>query len=46
MGCRGITNNLKVKISVGPIPNGSATVYATVIPPGAWGTKEDGKTPC
>lgn len=46
MGCRGITNNLKVKISLGPIPNGGATVYATVIPPGAWGTKEDGKTPC
>ncbi|MCW2921225.1 MAG: hypothetical protein JWL76_1099 [Thermoleophilia bacterium] len=46
MGCRGITNNLKVKISLGPIPNGSATVYATVVPPGAWGTKEDGKTPC
>lgn len=46
MGCRGITNNLKVKISVGPIPNGNATVYATVIPPGAWGTKEDGRTPC
>ena len=46
MGCRGITNNLKVKINVGPIPNGSATVYATVVPPGAWGVKEDGKTPC
>ncbi|MCB0877639.1 MAG: hypothetical protein KDC46_01475 [Thermoleophilia bacterium] len=46
MGCRGVTNNLKVKISLGPIPNGSATVYATVIPPAAWGTKQDGKTPC
>ena len=46
MGCQGITNNLKVKISVGPIPNGSATVYATVVPPGAWGVKADGKTPC
>lgn len=46
MGCRGITNNLKVKIRVGPIPNGSATVYATVVPPGAWGVQADGKTPC
>ncbi len=46
MGCRGITNNLKVKINVGPIPNGNATVYATVVPPGAWGVQADGKTPC
>ncbi len=46
MGACGITNNLKVKINLGPIPNGSATVYATVIPPGAWGEKIPGKTPC
>lgn len=46
MGCRGITNNLEVDIRVGPIPNGSAKVYATVVPPGAWGTKPDGVTPC
>ena len=46
MGACGITNNLNVKISLGPIPNGRATVYATVIPPGAWGQKIAGKTPC
>jgi hypothetical protein len=46
MGCAGIMNNLKVKIGVGPLNTGSATVYATVVPPGAWGTKPDGKTPC
>lgn len=42
MGCKGITNNLRVKISVGPIPNGGADVFATVIPAGAWGTRADG----
>ncbi|MCW2922754.1 MAG: hypothetical protein JWM98_158, partial [Thermoleophilia bacterium] len=41
-----ITNNLQLKVSVGPIPNGSATVYATVVPPGAWGYQADGVTPC
>jgi hypothetical protein len=46
MGCAGIMNNLKVKIGVGPLNTGSATVYATVVPPGTWGTKADGKTPC
>jgi hypothetical protein len=46
MGCRGITNNLKVDIRLGPIPNGSAQVFATVIPPSAWGTRQDGVTPC
>jgi uncharacterized protein YoxC len=37
MGCRGITNTLDVKIKLGPIPNGNAQVFATVVPPGAWG---------
>jgi hypothetical protein len=46
MGCQGITNNLEVSIKLGPIPNGSAKVYATVVPPGAWGTLPDGRTPC
>jgi hypothetical protein len=46
MGCRGITNNLKVKIGVGPLPTGSAEVFATVIPPRAWGMQPDGVTPC
>jgi hypothetical protein len=46
MGCTGITNNLKVKIKAGPINTGTATVYATVVPPGAWGVRADGATPC
>jgi hypothetical protein len=46
MGCGGITNNLEVSINLGPIPNGSAKVFATVVPPGAWGTLADGRTPC
>lgn len=46
MGCRGITNNLEVDIRVGPLPTGSAKVHATVVPPGAWGTLADGRTPC
>lgn len=45
MGCRGVMNELAVKISLGPIPNGSAKVYATVIPPAAWGKNPDG-SPC
>jgi len=45
MGCAGILNNLQVKIFLGPISNGSAKVVATIVPPGAWGTKADG-TPC
>jgi hypothetical protein len=46
MGCQGITNNLEVEIKLGPIPNGSAKVFATVVPPGAWGMLADGRTPC
>lgn len=46
MGCRGITNNLEVGIRVGPLSTGAAKVFATVVPPGAWGTREDGRTPC
>lgn len=46
MGCRGIKNNLEVDIFIGPLRNGSAKVYATVVPPGAWGFREDGVTPC
>lgn len=46
MGCRGITNNLKVNIKAGSISTGTATVYATVVPPAAWGVQADGKTPC
>lgn len=46
MGCRGVLSNLKVKIGLGPIPTGAAEVYATVVPPAAWGTKADGRTPC
>lgn len=46
MGCRGILNNLQVEIFLGPLRNGSAQVTATVVPPGAWGTLKDGRTPC
>lgn len=46
MGCRGIMSNLKVRIGLGPIPTGAAEVYATVVPPAAWGTGPDGRTPC
>lgn len=46
MGCRGILSNLKVKIGLGPIPTGAAEVQATVVPPAAWGTGADGRTPC
>jgi hypothetical protein len=46
MGCLGIANTLRVHIKLGPIPNGAATVYATVIPKGAWGVLKDGRTPC
>lgn len=46
MGCLGITNQLNVKIKVGPLTTGSAKVSATVVPPGAWGMRADGVTPC
>lgn len=46
MGCQGITNQLGLKIKFGPLSTGSAKVNATVVPPGAWGTRADGVTPC
>jgi len=46
MGCGGIANNLKVKLTFGGIPTGSASVFATVVPVKAWGVQADGKTPC
>lgn len=46
MGCRGITNNLEVTIKAGPFTTGVAKVFATVVPPGAWGALADGRTPC
>lgn len=46
MGCKGIASNLQVKLSLGPPSIGSATVFATIVPPGAWGTQDDGVTPC
>lgn len=45
MGCRGINQKLKVKASVFGIPNGTAEISATIVPPGAWGTNQDG-SPC
>lgn len=46
MGCQGITNNLEVDIFLGPFRTGGAKVFATVVPPAAWGRREDGVTPC
>ncbi|MEO6867527.1 MAG: hypothetical protein ABI200_05855 [Gaiellales bacterium] len=46
MGCRGILNNMQVEIFAGPLRTGAAHVSATIVPPGAWGTLKDGKTPC
>ena len=46
MGCGGIVNNLRAVIRFGPVSPGNATVLATIVPPGAWGTKPDGTTPC
>lgn len=44
MGCRGIRQDLKVKVSAFGINNGSAQIVATIVPPGAWGTNQDGST--
>ncbi|MCW2927931.1 MAG: hypothetical protein JWM86_1899 [Thermoleophilia bacterium] len=46
MGVCGITNNLEVDIFLGPLRNGSAKVYATVIPPNAWGDRNGKVVPC
>jgi uncharacterized phage infection (PIP) family protein YhgE len=46
MGCRGVVSALDVRIEVGPISPGSARVFATVVPPGAWGVAADGVSPC
>jgi hypothetical protein len=36
MGTKGISNDLKLGISFIGIPNGKATIHATMIPPGGW----------
>lgn len=45
MGCRGITQKIDVDVSFTFVNAGSASIIATVVPPGSWGVKADG-TPC
>lgn len=42
MGCHGILQKLSATFYVGPLRNGAAQINATVVPPGSWGTNQDG----
>ncbi|MCW2955842.1 MAG: hypothetical protein JWO69_711 [Thermoleophilia bacterium] len=45
MGCRGITSRINVDVRFTFMAAGNASIVATIVPPGTWGTKADG-TPC